>query len=114
LGDEFILNIREQCPEASGQWQTYSGSTFCLSATWQLQLFDGHLHRRDDVPSGVAQRSVKVEYNQFYAHVINLFFYLTMQESHFLGLFLIHQKVDNLVYHFTKHIKSGCKDTKNK
>ena len=59
---------REQCPKAPGQRQAYGGCTLCLSAAWKLQFLDGHLHGRDDVPSGVAQRPVKVKYDQFYAH----------------------------------------------
>lgn len=48
----------------------YGGCTLCLSTAWKLQLLDGHLHSRDDVPSGVAQRPVKVKYDQFYAHCV--------------------------------------------
>ena len=70
IGDEFFLNIREQCPKAPSQRQAYGGCTLCLSAAWQLQFLDGHLHGRDDVPSGVAQRPVKVKYDQFYAHCV--------------------------------------------
>jgi hypothetical protein len=37
-----------------------------------LQLLDGHLHGGDDVPSGVAQRPIEVEYYQFCGHVIKI------------------------------------------
>ena len=39
------------------------------SLVWQLQFCNGHLHGRDDVSLGIAQRTVQVEYDQAFVHI---------------------------------------------
>lgn len=56
--------IRIQCRKAAIERQPYRGSTLGICASGQSHLSYCHLHRRDDDSPGIAQRAVKVEYNQ--------------------------------------------------
>ena len=64
----FCLQVWEHCFEAADKWQSDGRGTLVITTPRQLKFLYGHLHGGDNISSGVTQRTVKVEYDQFYFH----------------------------------------------
>ena len=62
------LEVRKERLETACQRETDGGSALLLATARQPHFGDGHLHRGDDVPTGIAEGSVEIKYNQFCAH----------------------------------------------
>lgn len=63
--------VRKERLETACQREPDGGSTLLLATARQPHFGDGHLHRGDDVPTGIAQCSIEIKYNQFCAHELS-------------------------------------------